>query len=76
VKPFNAFAVTATDLAELPAVRLRLAGETVREKSGVEEAAATVNARVAVWVRVPEMPVKEMVGVPAAALAAAVMVML
>ena len=51
-----------------------MAGTTVREKSGVGGAAAIVTAMVAVWVRLPDVPVSVMVAVPALAEAPAVRV--
>jgi hypothetical protein len=48
-------------------------GETVREKSGTG-AAETVNATVAEWLRVPEVPVSVTVAPPATAVEAAVSV--
>jgi hypothetical protein len=52
----------------------RLAGETVREKSGDGPPAVTVRARGAVWVRLPDVPVKVTVAMAAAADDAAVRV--
>jgi len=72
VNPFSAFAVTETDFPVLPAVRLRFAGATVREKSGVAAAAAIVKAMDVVWVRPPDVPVSVIVAVPALAEAPAV----
>jgi hypothetical protein len=74
VNPFSAFAVTETDFPALPAVRLRLAGATIREKSGVGAAAAIVKAIIAVWVRLPDDPVSVIVALPALALVPAVSV--
>jgi len=74
VNPFSAFAVTETDFPVLPAVRLRFAGATVREKSGVAAAAAIVKAIIAEWVRLPDFPVSVIVAVPALALVPALSV--
>jgi hypothetical protein len=52
-------------------VTVRLAGDVEREKSG---ARFTVNASVAVWLRLPEVPVIVTVAVPVAALLLAVSV--
>lgn len=73
-KPFSGLAVTETGFPGEPAVRLRLAGTTVSEKSGAAAAALTVRAIVAVWVRLPELPVTVTVAVPALADAPAVRV--
>jgi len=67
VKPFSAFAVTEAGCPAPPAVNVRLAGFTVSEKSGAGGAAAMVREMVAVWIRVPEVPVNGMVAVPALA---------
>ena len=72
VNPFKAFAVTETDFPALPAVRLRLAGTTVSEKSGAGAAALTVSAIGAVWVRMPDVPVTVIGVISPAAEAAAV----
>ena len=74
VKPFNGFAVTFTDDAAPPAVRERLVGKSVREKSGVLTGADTVSATVARRVMLPEVPVNVTVEFPAVAFAAAVKV--
>ena len=65
VNPFCAFAVTEIDFAVSPAIRLRLVGATVSEKSGAGAAAVTVSAMGAVWVRLPDVPVKVMDAMPA-----------
>ncbi len=67
VKPFSAFAVTEADLPVAPAVRLRLEGATVTEKSGDGAVAVIVTAMVAEWISVPDLPVSVMVAVPALA---------
>lgn len=48
VNPLRALAVTEVDFPVLPAVRLRLAGATVSEKSGAGAAALMVIVTVAV----------------------------
>ena len=72
VNPFSASAVIETDFPALPAVRLRLAGTTVSEKSGAGAAALTVSAMGAVWVRMPDVPVTVIGVISPAAEAAAV----
>ena len=72
VNPFSALADTETDFPALPAVRLRLAGTTVSEKSGAGAAALTVSAIGAVWVRMPDVPVTVIGVISPAAEAAAV----
>ena len=74
VNPFSAFAVTETCFPVAPAVRLRLVGATVSEKSRAGAAEATVRPTVAVWVRAPDAPVTVMVSVLAVAEASAVKV--
>ncbi len=67
VKPFSALAVTETDFPAAPAVKLRVAGAAVSEKSGDGAVAVIVRAMVAIWVRVPDLPVSVIVAVPALA---------
>lgn len=74
VNPFRAFAVTELDFPVLPAVRSRLAGATVSEKSGEGAAAVTVSVTVAVWVRLPDIPMSVTDAVPALVVAPAVRV--
>lgn len=74
VNPFRGLAATEMDSPLAPAVRLRLAGATVREKSGGAAAALTVNAMAAVWVKPPEVPVTVIGVIPPAEDAAAVRV--
>lgn len=77
-KPFSADAFTENACPIAPAVSARLAGDVVKEKSGVvtDEAAATVSAKVAVCVSDPETAVTVTVACEAAALDAAANVML
>jgi hypothetical protein len=74
VKPFRALAVTEVGCPPPPTVRVRLAGVTDSEKSGAGAAAVIVRAMVAVWVRLPDVPVSVIVAVPALALVPAVRV--
>jgi hypothetical protein len=74
VKPFSALAITEADWPAPPAVKARLAGVTVSEKSDAGAAAVIVRAIVAVCVRAPDVPVSIIVVVPAAAFAPAVSV--
>ena len=74
VNLLTALAVTLTVEPAAPAVRLRDAGETAKVKSGVAAAAAMVSVTLAEWLRVPEVPVKVSVALPAAAEDAAVRV--
>jgi hypothetical protein len=60
LKELSDVAVTVMGLLVVPALRESEPGETARVKSGA--AAWMVSARVAVWVREPEVPVKVMVG--------------
>ncbi|WP_236657408.1 hypothetical protein [Acidisarcina polymorpha] len=74
--PVNEFAGVARTLTWAPAppaVKLSVAGETASAKSG--GGAATVRAIAAVWLSVPDVPVKVMVAAPATAVEAAVSVM-
>ncbi len=57
VNPLSAVAVTETDFPVKPAVRLRLVGATVSEKSDAGVAELTVSAIGAVCVRPPDIPV-------------------
>ena len=70
--PFRALAAMEMDCPLAPAVRLRLAGATVSEKSGGAAAALTVSATLAVWVKPPEVPVRVIGVIPPSADAAAV----
>jgi hypothetical protein len=54
-----------------PATIVSDAGDTAREKSGGGGAAETVNATAAEWLRVPDVPVRVTVALPAAAVEAA-----
>ena len=74
VNALRALAVTETDFPVAPAVKLRLAGATVSEKSGAGVAALMVRVTVAVCVRLPDVPVNVIVTVPALALVPAVSV--
>jgi hypothetical protein len=79
VNPLTAVAVTAIACPFAPAVNARLPGATAREKSaagGGGTTAATLRTKAAVWLRLPDVPVKVMVELPAAALDEAVSVML
>jgi hypothetical protein len=57
-----------------PATRVSDAGDTVNEKSGGGGAVVTVSMTVAEWLRIPDVPVKVSVALPAAAVKAAVRV--
>jgi hypothetical protein len=70
VKPFNLPTVTVLELPN-PCASVRLAGEAVRLKSG---GGVTVSASVAVWLRLPDVPVIVTVAAPVAALLLAVSV--
>jgi hypothetical protein len=75
VKPFTAVALTLIVEPAVPAVRLRVEGETAMVKSGdgaVDD--ETLAAIVTVWFRVPEVPEKVRVALPEAVEAPTVMV--
>ena len=73
-KPLIALAVTEIGPPVAPAVRLNDAGEAARVKSPAGAALAMVRVTLVEWLRVPEIPVKVSVALPAVALEAAVMV--
>ena len=72
LKELIAVARTLSWEPALPAVRASDEGEMLSEKSVAGGAAAMVAATVAEWLSVPEVPVRVMVELPAAAVAAAV----
>jgi hypothetical protein len=72
VNPLMAVAETDTGRALPPAVTFKLVTFTESEKFGLATAAVTVSEKEAVWLSVPDVPVKTTVEVPAAADAAAV----
>ncbi len=75
VKEFSAVANALTGEPVAPATIVSDVGETVSEKSGGGGAAETVNATVAEWLSVPDVPVKVTAALPATAVAPAVSVM-
>jgi hypothetical protein len=76
VKPFSAFAVTEIVLPAAPAVSDRFVGTTAREKSAAGGTGDTISVTVTKWFKLPDVPVKVIVAVLAASLAAAVSVKL
>jgi hypothetical protein len=75
LKEFNAVARRLTGEPVTPATIVSDVGETASEKSGAAGGAAeTVNATVAAWLRVPDVPVRVTVALPAAIVEAAVSV--
>lgn len=76
VKPSAGTALTLICWAEPPAVRVRVAGEAVSEKSGGGPAGEIVAAITAEWLRVPEVPVSVTVKLAADAVESAASVRL
>jgi hypothetical protein len=74
VKALAGTAFTLTACPAPPAVRAIVAGAAVREKSGGTALAEIVAATAAEWLRLPEVPVKVKVALPAGAVEAAVKV--
>jgi len=74
VKPLTGAAFTLICCPAPPATSVTIAGVEVSEKSATGAATETVTATVAEWLRVPEVPVKVIVALPAAAVEAAVSV--
>jgi hypothetical protein len=67
-KPFTALAETLMGIPAAPAVRVSEAGAAVRVKSGVgAEAAVMVAETEAEWLNAPDVPVRVMAALPAAA---------
>jgi len=73
VKELSALAVMLMGELVAPAARVREVGETMREKS--DAGADMVAVTLAVWVTMPEVPVKVRVALPMVAVGAAVMLM-
>jgi hypothetical protein len=74
VKPFDGTAFTLTSCPAPPAATEIAEGAADSEKSGVAAFAETVAVTIAKWLRLPEVPVKVKVALPAEAVEAAVKV--